>query len=176
MKLLGKLSAVTSSTQLIHPADVDRIVEAAKRAEIPCTRAEATTLVAEIIAAYPGIKPDSNHPEKLRDFKAYSIKLFEAFSAYSYEIGKLATHGATGIPSINQYKPQPSDIVKFCESKLQPIRNASYMALKHREESRRRAEERARERTYDWAKSPENRRKIDDIWARAKNEILACAS
>lgn len=143
LRVFSRLETVDQRTQLIDPDSAQRIIATVDRDLLPVTREQATSLVAELLGAYPGVKGNLASDEQRRDFQVYTVKLFEAFSAYSFVIGKAAVHGATGIPSKQRFKPQPSDIVDFCEAEKHRRLDVKTMAQRHIAESQRRQRERA---------------------------------
>lgn len=158
MRLFGDVQSVTERTQLLNPADAHRLIAAVDADLVPCTDAQAATLVAELLGAYPGVLAGKDGE---RDFKIYNIKLHEAFKVFSFRIGKAIVHGGTGVPSKQQFRPQPSDVVTFGKAEVSKRLNVKTMCLRHLAEVERREKERAEEadRERSWG-TPERRQQV----------------
>ena len=139
--MFATVQPVTYSTPLMAPIDADRLIASVNAALKPCTREQASALVLELIAGYPQLilaKQDA-------DTRLYQAKLLEAFAKYSHGIGKRIVNGADGIPGKVAFKPQPSDVVAFAEREQDKLRNVLTMAMRHKAEHQRRADDRARD-------------------------------
>jgi len=174
MRLFSRLEMVNENTRLIDPDSAARIIATVDRDLQPCSREQATGLVAELLGAYPGLTIAARSPEELRDFKVYTVKLFEAFSTFGFAIGKAAVHGGSGIPAKQRYKPQPSDVVEFCKAEAERRLDVKTMAQRHMAEAKRRAAEREEEKRY--ATTPEQRRRVADLAASFRAQSLSDAS
>ena len=149
IRLFGTLRPVDSHDSLLASGDVDRIIAACDAELAPCTRDESTTLVAELLGAYPGLRASAMSAEAQRDFKLYCIKLQEAFLRFSFPIGKIIVNGGTGVPARQKFKPQPSDIVAMGEAEERKRHDLKAMALRHRTEAERRERERQAEAAFE---------------------------
>ena len=166
VRMLGQIATVDQYTRLISPADADRIIATAERYLRPCTSDQAITLVAQLIAAYPNLQLERRDSAEQKNFQLYSIKLHEAFLMFSYEIGLQLVDGGRGIPSIQAYRPQPSDIRAMGEKLAGKYRDTIAMARLHKQEAFKRAARRAEEAKY--AVPPEVRRaQIERLLGRA---------
>lgn len=158
------LTHVTPQTRLISPIDCDRIEASIDYDLQPCTRDQGSTLVAELLAAYPGVVASKDgSSESYREFQLYAIKLCEAFVTFSFAIGKAIVHGGTGVPSLVQFKPQPSDIVKFGMAEKDKRLNVKTMAQRHREEAKRREREAEDEKKYDDGDADGRKQRVADL-------------
>jgi len=173
-KIFPKIEPVTACTRLIDPDSAARIIATVDRDLQPCTRVQATSLVAELFGAYPSLTVTSRSDEEIRDFKLYTVKMFEAFSMFGFAIGKAAVHGGSGIPAKQRYKPQPSDVVEFCKAESERRLDVKTMAQRHLAESKRRAAEREEEKRY--ATTPEQRQRVADLAASLRAQSLPDAS
>ena len=158
------IRSVSSSERLLAPADIARIVVSVDAQLVPCTRDQATSLVAELFGAYPSLGLDRKRDGNDADFKLYAVKLHEAFSQFSYAIGKAIVNGGTGVPAKTQYRPQPSDVVAFGKAEVERRLSAKTMALRHRAEAERR--EQARIEEADWERNrPDRERRMAQVAA-----------
>lgn len=163
---------VTHNTRLINALDCDRI-EASIDADLrPCTGDQASTLVAELLGAYPGLVASKDGSQaSYREFQLYAVKLCEAFKEFSYSVGKAIVHGGTGIPAKVAYKPQPSDVVKFGTIERDKRINTKTMVQRHRAEAIRRAEEAEEEQKYSWGDPADRAARVKAAVAKFKNNI-----
>lgn len=169
--MFGNLEMVTAHTRLISPIDCDRI-EASIDADLrPCTREEGTTLVAELLGAYPDFLNTRRSPEEQRDFQVYALKLLEAFLQFSWSIGKAMVHGGTGIPAKVQFKPRATDIITHGQAEKDRRINVKTMAQRHRAEAIRRAEEAEEEQKYSWGDPADRAARVKATVANFKNNI-----
>ena len=143
--MFGEVSSVTPTTPLIRSEDADRIIASVDASLRPCTPQQAATLCAELIGAYPALAMQRNDPSFAKDFQLYAVKLIEAFSKYSFEIGKIVVHGADGVPGKVAFKPQPSDVVAAANKELERRQNVKTMAMRHKAEAARRERQKAEE-------------------------------
>jgi hypothetical protein len=148
IRMFGEIATVTPTTSLIRAEDADRIIASVDAGLQPCTPQQAAVLTAELIAAYPSLAMQRTDPSLSKDFQLYAVKLIEAFSKFSFEIGKLAVHGADGVPGRVQFKPQPSDVVAFATRELERRQNVKTMAMRHKAEAERREKLKAEEDDY----------------------------
>ena len=146
--MLGQIATVDQYTRLISPADADRIIATAERYLRPCTSDQASTLVARLIAAYPNLQLERRDAAEQKNFRLYTIKLHEALSQFSYEIGLQIVDGGRGVPSIQAYRPQPSDIRTMGEKLANRYRDTKTMAQLHKAECERRKAQRAEDAKY----------------------------
>lgn len=161
IRLFGTLRPVDSHERLLASDVVDRIVAACDVELAPCSRDESTTLVAELLGAYPGLRAAAMSAEAQRDFKLYCIKLQEAFLRFSFPIGKAIVNGGTGVPARQKFKPQPSDIVAMGEAEERKRHDLKAMALRHRTEAERRERARAAEVEFERSRgTPEHRAQV----------------
>lgn len=167
MRLLGNLEPVTAYTRLISPVDADRIVTSVEADLAPCTRSEAATLVAELIGAYPDIAMARRQADGEKDFKLYSLKLYEAFAQFSFAIGKAIVNGGSGVPAICPYKPKPADVVAFGAKERDKRLNTKTMAQRHKAEAQRREAERAEHAAAEksWGTPEQRKAKVDALMA-----------
>lgn len=172
IRMFGNLEHVSQATRLIATADADRI-EAAIDADLqPCSRDQASTLVAELLGAYPGLVASKDgSTESYREFQLYAVKLCEAFKEFSYSVGKAIVHGGTGIPAKVAYKPQPSDVVKFGAIERDKRINVKTMVQRHRAEAIRRAEEAEEEQKYSRGDPADRAARVKAAVAGFKNNI-----
>lgn len=170
MTAFQNLRDLTPHDRLIAGDDARRLIATVDAQLLPCSRNEATSLVAELLLAYPSARPSPNDREAQRDFEGYSLKLFEAFRAFSFVIGKAAVSGATGIPAKQRFKPQPSDIVEFCTAERDRRLTVKTMAQRHLAEAARR--ERQREEEARFATTPEQRKRVADLVAGFKAQAI----
>lgn len=170
MRVFSRLEPVTEYTRLIDPDSAARIIATVDRDLQPCSREQATSLVAELLGAYPGIAAASRSSEEVRDFKLYTVKLFEAFSLFSFAIGKCAVHGGSGIPAKQRFKPQPSDIVEFCTAEKVRRLDVKTMAQRHLAEAKRRGDAAAEDAKYRL--SPEAKARVQNIAASFKARAM----
>ena len=162
---------VTTHTRLISPIDCDRI-EASIDADLqPCTREQGTTLVAELLGAYPDFLNTRRSTEEQRDFQVYALKLLEAFLQFSWSIGKAIVHGGTGIPAKVQFKPRATDIITHGQAEKDSRINVKTMVQRHRAESIRRAEEAEEEQKYSWGDPADRAARVKAAVASFKNSI-----
>lgn len=164
-RLLGAVQPVNEYTSLISPADADRIAATVDAQLISCTRNEASSLVVELLGAYPEIvlmRNDRTDGAE-QSYKLYTIKLFEAFADYSYAIGKLIVDGGKeGVPARQKYRPQPSDIHDCAKIHIGRLQNVKTMALRHKAEAERRAFVKAQE-AREFGDPAERKARIDAL-------------
>jgi hypothetical protein len=130
-------------------------------------RDEVTALSAMFLAK-AGVKNHGLGSSDVRDFEVYVLGLAEAFSQFPASIGWEAIHGGRGVLAKLEYKPKPSDIVKFCAALMQKRATAKVMAQRHIAESKRRAQEHADEKAPP---TEEQKQRMSDRWAIAKAEM-----
>jgi hypothetical protein len=174
-RLLGKLDEVTDKTQLVHPVDAQRVIDGVDDRMRPCTRNEAATLVAQLIGAYPDIAMMRDDPSTSKDFALYTLKLHEAFSQFSYAIGQAIVHGGTGLPSKSPYRPKPADVVAFGNAERDRLLNTKTMAQRHLAESRRRAEQKAKDEHFARSRpsAEERQRQVQEALGRFRDGAKA---
>ena len=142
LRMFSKPEPVNEYTRLINPLDADRIVASVDERLRPCTRSQSTTLVAQLIGCYPGVLTAKRNDDEQREFELWTLKLQEAFSVFSYDIGKAIVHGGTGVPSKQRYRPQPSDIAEFGQREVDKLQAVKLMAQRHKAEAARRGQQR----------------------------------
>ena len=174
IRMFGNLESVTYNTRLISPTDCDRI-EASIDVDLrQCTGDQASTLVAKLLGAYPGLVASKDGSQaSYREFQLYAVKLSEAFKEFSFSVGKAIVHGGTGIPAKVAYKPQPSDVVKFGAIERDKRVNVKTMAQRHRAEAIRRAEEIEDDQKYSWGDPADRAARVKATVASFKNSIPA---
>lgn len=171
LRMFGNLEMVTANTRLISAVDCDRI-EASIDVDLrPCTREEGTTLVAELLGAYPDFLNTRRSPEEQRDFQVYALKLLEAFLQFSWSIGKAIVHGGTGIPSKIQFKPRATDIITHGQAEKDRRINVKTMVQRHRAEAKRREDEATQEEKYNWGDPADRAARVKAAAANFKNNI-----
>lgn len=169
--MFGNLEMVTANTRLISHIDCDRI-EASIDADLrPCTREQGTTLVAELLGAYPDFLNTRRCTEEQRDFQVYALKLLEAFLQFSWSIGKAIVHGGTGIPAKVQFKPRATDIITHGQAEKDRRINVKTMVQRHRDEAIRRAEEAEEEEKYSWGDPADRAARVKAAVADFKKNI-----
>lgn len=143
IQALGPLKPVTEYSRLISPEACDRVIANADAHMTPCSRDQASSLVAQLIHADPGLALDRRDDERERSFQAYALKLHEAFCVFSYAVGLQIVHGGTGVPATVPYRPKPSDVRATGDKIVGHIRDAKTMAQRHKAEAQRRENQRA---------------------------------
>lgn len=159
LRLFALVADVNEKTPLMHPDDAIKVIAAIDETMRPCTRMEAATLVAELIGAYPDLSMAKNDPAQSKDFALYSLKLHEAFTQFSFNVGKAIVHGGTGLPSQNPYRPKPADVVAFGKAEVEKLQNAKTMAQRHLAEKARREQARKAEEEFQRHRPSLERRK-----------------
>jgi hypothetical protein len=165
--MFGTLNPVNETTALLRPDDARRIIAALTEDLQPCSKSQATTLVAELVSAYPGLTQVNRNEAERAQFAAYTIKLFEAFSRFSYAIGKAIVHGGAGVPARVNYRPQPSDIVTFGEREELRRQDAKTMAQRHLREADKRERQRADDAILEKSRgsAEQRRRQVETLLA-----------
>lgn len=173
IRLFSELQPVAENSRLIDPADAARIIAAIDETLKPCSQNEAATLVAELIGCYPELSMAKADAAQSKDFRLYTVKVLEAFSQFSFAIGKAICHGGTGLPAQSPYRPKPADVVTFGKAEEAKRLNAKTMAQRHMAEHARRAAEREEEARFNASRSsPEERaRKVQALLGTLRNDI-----
>ena len=169
--MFGNLEMVTAHTRLISPTDCDRIETSIDEDLRGCTREEGTTLVAELLGAYPDFLNTRRSTEEQRDFQVYALKLLEAFMQFSWSIGKAIVHGGTGIPAKVQFKPRATDIITHGQAEKDRRINVKTMVQRHRAEAKRREDEAEQEEKYNWGDPADRAARVKAAVANFKNNI-----
>jgi hypothetical protein len=160
LRMFGTIQTVTYATPLIAEVDAARIEAAIDQSLVKCTQHQATTLVVELLGAYPDFVNTRRSEDDERDYKIYLVKLVEAMMQFSPDIGKAAVHGGTGIPAKMSFKPRATDIILFGKAELEKRQNVKTMLARHRAEAERRRKEKAAEK--DFTRTPEMQKRIAD--------------
>ncbi len=113
-----------------------------------CTPQQAALLAAELISAYPELILRSRNKDEAREFKAYSVKLIEAFSVHPYSVGKAVVHGGTGLPSKLAYSPKPADVAKAIAAEEARLALIRANAFAHKAERARRLAQQAEDEAW----------------------------